>query len=111
MPEAHYGVKRFIEVDARKFRPYTHRTPTMNVETQAAPAQIVREKLAQYLGPFTAKNAVQMMSRQSAAVDADRLTKNQIPALLEALGPTLRTLLGRATAEKVTAEIRKELAL
>ena len=80
--------------------------------TQAKlPAEVVRERLAQYLGPFTAKNAVQMMSRQAAGTDADRVTRTQVPALLEALGPTLRTLLGKATAEKVTDEIRKELAL
>ena len=75
------------------------------------PAEIVREKLGQYLGPFTARNAVQMVAKQTAQFEADRITRDQIPALLEALGPTLRTLLGRATAEKVTAEIRKELAL
>jgi hypothetical protein len=84
----------------------------MNVETQSRPpADVVREKLGQYLGPFTAKNAVQMVARQAAGTDADHVTRAQIPALLEALGPTLRTLLGKATAEKVVDEIRKELAL
>jgi ubiquinone biosynthesis protein UbiJ len=85
----------------------------MNVSSSHVrlPADIVREKLAQYLGPFTAKNAVQMMSKQAAGTDADRVTRTQIPAVLEALGPTLRTLLGKATAEKVADEIRKELAL
>ncbi len=84
----------------------------MNVETQSRPpADVVREKLGQYLGPFTARNAVQMVAKQVAGTDADHVTRAQIPALLEALGPTLRTLLGKATAEKVTDEIRKELAL
>lgn len=80
--------------------------------TQAKlPAEVVRERLAQYLGPFTAKNAVQMMSKQAMGTDADHVTRTQVPALLDALGPTLRTLLGKATAEKVADEIRKELAL
>ena len=84
----------------------------MQTSTQSRlPAAIVREKLGQYLGPFTAKNAVQMVAKQVAATEADLITRAQIPALLEALGPTLRTLLGRATAEKVVDEIRKELAL
>ena len=84
----------------------------MNAGTQSRqPAEIVREKLGQYLGPFTAKNAVQMVARQSVGVDADGITRMQIPAVLDALGPTLRTLLGKATAEKVADEIRKELAL
>lgn len=84
----------------------------MSAATQSKqPAEIVREKLAQYLGPFTAKNAVQMMAKQAAGVDAERITRTDVPALLDALGPTMRTLLGKATAEKVADEIRKELAL
>jgi hypothetical protein len=84
----------------------------MQTETYSkSPAEVVRAKLAQYLGPFTARNAVQMVAKQTVGLDVDRITLAQIPAVLEALGPTLRTLLGRATAEKVAAEIRKELAL
>jgi ubiquinone biosynthesis protein UbiJ len=75
------------------------------------PADVIREKLGQYLGPFTAKNAVQMVSKQTAGTEAERVTRAQVPALLDALGPTLRTLLGKAAAEKVADEIRKELAL
>ena len=76
-----------------------------------SPADVVRAKLTQYLGPFTAKNAVQMGAKQAVGMDADSVTRAQIPALIEALGPTLRTLLGQATAEKVANDIRKELAL
>ncbi len=75
------------------------------------PAEVVRTKLSQYLGPFTAKNAVQMVAKQTAGTDADHVTRAQVPALIDALGPTLRTLLGKATAEKVANDIRKELAL
>jgi hypothetical protein len=84
----------------------------MNAATQSKPpTEIVREKLGQYLGPFTAKNALQMVARQAVGTDVEHITRTQIPAILEALGPTLRTLLGKAAAEKVTDEIRKELAL
>jgi hypothetical protein len=75
------------------------------------PADVVRAHLAQYLGPFTAKNAVQMVAKGSLATDADHLTLAQVPSLLQALGPTLRTLLGKEGAEKVIAQIRKELGL
>ena len=77
----------------------------------STPAEIVRTKLSQYLGPFTAKNAVQMVAKQTVGADADAVTRAQVPALIDALGPTLRTLLGKATAEKVANDIRKELAL
>jgi hypothetical protein len=75
------------------------------------PAEVVREQLALYLGAFTARNAVQMMAKQSARTTAESLTHAQIPALLEALGPVLRTLLGRSGAEKVLGEIQWKLGL
>ena len=75
------------------------------------PAEIVRTRLSQYLGPFTAKNAVQMVAKQSIGADAELVTRAQVPALIDALGPTLRTLLGKVTAEKLAQDIRKELAL
>lgn len=75
------------------------------------PADVVRESLAHYLGPFTSKNAVQMMAKQSAGIAPESLTLAQIPALLDALGPMLRTLLGRAGADKVVEEIKARLAI
>ena len=78
--------------------------------TAKTTADAVREKLGLYLGPFTAKNAVQLAAKQ-AGTDADHVTRAQVPALIAALGPTLRTLLGKNTAEKVSEEIRRELAL
>ncbi|HET8773803.1 MAG TPA: hypothetical protein VFP80_08435 [Thermoanaerobaculia bacterium] len=77
----------------------------------STPAEVLRTKLSQYLGPFTAKNAVQMVAKQAAGTDADSVTRAQVPALIDALGPTLRTLLGKATAEKVANDIRTEFAL
>lgn len=75
------------------------------------PAEVVRQKLGQYLGPFTAKNAVNIGAKQIGGANADQVPLTQILSLVEALGPTLRTLLGKTTAEKVTGEIRAELGL
>jgi hypothetical protein len=75
------------------------------------PADVVRARLAQYLGPFTSKNAVQMMAKQALAIEPEQVTRAQIPTLIEALGPTLRTLLGKDGASKVADEIRKELGI
>ena len=81
------------------------------MEAVKRPAEVVREHIARYLGPFTSKTAVQMMSRQKLGTEPDRVTREQVPALLDALGPTLRTLLGKSGADTVADEIRKELAL
>ena len=75
------------------------------------PVDVVRDHLAHYLGPFTAKSAVNLGASQTLKVSADAITKAQVPALLDALGPTLRTLLGKPTTEKVIAEIRQELGV
>jgi hypothetical protein len=76
------------------------------------PAEIVREELGQYMGAFTARNAVQLTAKQCfAGLPPDDLTLAQIPALLEALGPMLRTLLGRSGADKVAGEVRCKLGL
>lgn len=78
---------------------------------QNSPADVVRTQLAAYLGPFTSKNAVQMVAKQTLGTDAENVQLAHIPRLLDALGPTLRTLLGKEGAEKVAAQIRKELRL
>ena len=81
------------------------------MEAVKRPAAVVREHIARYLGPFTSKTAVQMMAKQKLGTDADHITREQVPELLEALGPTLRTLLGKSGADTVVAEIKRELAL
>lgn len=86
-------------------------TSPPNAAAGRRPAQVVRDKLAQYLGPFSSKTSVQMMAKQTFGIDADSLTAAQIPALLEALGPTLRTLLGKPGAERVAEQIVQELHL
>jgi hypothetical protein len=75
------------------------------------PAILVQELLGQYMGPFTSKHAVQIVSRQTLGMEPEAVTREQIPALLEALGPALRTLLGKASAEKLAEQIRRELGL
>lgn len=71
------------------------------------PADIVRDKLSHYLGPFTAKNAVKMFAAQNLSTDPDHITVDQVPALLESLGPMLRTLLGKEGADGVIEEVRR----
>ena len=80
-------------------------------DTGKPPAEIVRELLSVYLGAFTSRNAVQMMAKQCAGTTPELLTRAQIPALLDALGPMLRTLLGKAGADKLVGEIQWKLGL
>lgn len=84
----------------------------MNPEsTTGSPVDTVRARIAQYLGPFTAKNAVQMVAKQSFGIDSSQVTRSQLPKLIDGLGPTMRTLIGKEGAENLFAQIRKELGL
>ena len=77
-----------------------------------SPAEVVREHLTPYMGAFTARNAVQLTAKQCfSGTPADELTLTQIPTLIEGLGPMLRTLLGKAGADKVVGEVRWKLGL
>jgi hypothetical protein len=76
-----------------------------------SPAIVVQELLGQYMGPFTSKYAVQILSRRTLATEPEAVTREQVPALLDALGPSLRTLLGKGSAEKLVEQIRRELGL
>jgi hypothetical protein len=79
------------------------------VATAKRPADTIRDHLIRYIGPFTAKNAVQMFAKQSLGVDADSVTMSQAATLVDALSPMLRTLLGRQSAEKVIEQLKREL--
>ena len=74
-------------------------------------ADIIREHLMRYVGPFTARNAVQMYAKQAVGVDADAVTAAQAPAVVEALAPMLRTLLGKQAADRVIEQLKQELAI
>jgi ubiquinone biosynthesis protein UbiJ len=83
--------------------------PDVVVNGAPKPGQIIREQLARYLGPFTAANAVKMFAKQALSTDPDHVTNGQVPALLEALGPMLRTLLGKEGAQNVLDQVRREV--
>ena len=87
------------------------RDPTKTMANGKPPALVVQELLGQYMGPFTSKHAVQIVARQALSREPEAVTRDQIPALLEGLGPSLRTLLGKASAEKLADQIRLELGL
>jgi hypothetical protein len=74
-----------------------------------APSAIIEARLALLLGPNTARTAVRTFCERALAHGPETLTAAEAPRLLAALRPTLRTLLGAATAERVLAEIAEEL--
>ena len=74
------------------------------------PAELLRERVARYLGPNTARNALKIFSERTFGVPAEALRVPQVLELAEALRPMLRTLLGAGQAEQLLESIRKDLA-
>jgi hypothetical protein len=74
-----------------------------------SPSTIIERHLARLLGPNTARTAVRTFAERALGRRPEDLTAADAPALLAALRPTLRTLLGAATARRVLDEIAEEI--
>lgn len=74
-----------------------------------SPSALIEAHLSRLLGPNTARTAVRTFCQRATGAPPEALTAVDAPRLLAALRPTLRTLLGAATAERVLGEIAREL--
>jgi hypothetical protein len=79
------------------------------VGASIAPAEVIAEGLARYLGHDTARAAVRTFSDRVLGCRPDEISFADAPKLLQALRPMLRTLLGQAPADVVVAEIEEGL--
>ncbi|HET6410938.1 MAG TPA: hypothetical protein VFG53_02680 [Anaeromyxobacter sp.] len=76
----------------------------------ATPQELIALRLAEYLGPNTARVAARLCSERATGRAAGPLTRAEETRLLEALRPMLRTLLGRARAEDLLRQLAQDLA-
>lgn len=74
-----------------------------------SPAELIVETLSIHLGPSTARTAVRTFSKRTLGLRPEEISLQDVPRLLEALRPMLRTLLGRAPADEVLEGIRGHL--
>jgi hypothetical protein len=75
------------------------------------PSEILHERLAVYLGPNTARNALKTFAHKSVGVAPEAMTPEQAKRLLEALRPMLKTLLGAAQSDRLVANMGLEMDL
>jgi hypothetical protein len=68
----------------------------------------IETRLAPLLGPNMARNATRTFSQNALHLKPEALTPADVPRLLAALRPALRTLLGATTAEQLLEEITRE---
>jgi hypothetical protein len=76
-----------------------------------SPCDVIRDHLAVSLGPHTARNAVKTFAARALRKAPEDLTLDDVPALLAALRPMLRTLIGADACDEFVVEIRQELVL
>ncbi len=69
----------------------------------------LQERLSAFLGENTARVAVSTFAKKAVNKTPEELTRDDIPAVLDALGPMLRTLLGEASAKSLLESIGKEV--
>jgi hypothetical protein len=71
-------------------------------------AQKIATRIAVYLGPHTARAAVKTYVQKALGRGADTLRAEDVPAVIVALRPMLKTFLGRERCETVLKLIEKE---
>jgi hypothetical protein len=73
-------------------------------------AQKIAARLAVYLGPHTARAAVKTYAQKALGRGAETLRSEDVPAVIVALRPMLKTFIGRERCETLLKVIEKEVA-
>lgn len=66
-------------------------------------------RLAPYIGQFNAQMWIKSVARRELALAPEELTAAHLAQLLGGLRPFLQTLMGRATADDLLQQIRREV--
>ncbi len=69
--------------------------------------EIIFARLAMFLGPHTARVALKTFAARTGR-SPEALTREDVPEVLAALLPMLRTLIGRERAESLVHELAQE---
>lgn len=81
---------------------------TQNSPTFTPTAQKIADRLTAYLGPHTARTAVKTFCLKAFSRGPETLMPNDVPHLLQALRPMLKTFVGKARCEVILEAIAKE---
>jgi hypothetical protein len=79
----------------------------MAIRVQTTVGDRIEASLARLLGPNTARSALRTFSKRTLGVEPEVLAESDVPRLLAALRPALRTLLGNDAAQAAIDEIER----
>ena len=77
----------------------------------ACPSDTIFRHLVGYLGQHTTRTALRTFCNKAVGKSPDAVTKDEIPQVLQALRPMMRTLIGAQESDTVMMRVTKELGL
>lgn len=75
------------------------------------PAEVVFRHLVHYLGPHTTRTALKTFCARAVGKSPEALVLTDMPMVLSALRPMMRTLIGVKECDLVLAQVNMELGL
>jgi hypothetical protein len=69
--------------------------------TGDTPVERIQRRLAQYVGPHTARLSIKTFAQKSFGLAPEALSPQQLPELVRALRPLVRSVLGDAGGERL----------
>ena len=82
-----------------------------HLRAMRSPSEVVFHHLVHYLGPHTTRTALKTFCARSVGKSPETLTLADMPMLLGALRPMMRTLIGAKECDLVLAQVHQELGL
>lgn len=72
------------------------------------PLDRVHRRLEQFIGPHTTRLAIKTFSQKTLGMTPEQLRDGEVPDLIRALRPLLRSMLGETQGEQVMQELLSE---
>ncbi len=73
------------------------------------PVDRVHRRLEKFIGPHTTRLALKTFSQKTLGVAPEDVREREVPELVRALRPLLRSMLGEAQGERIVHELLAEL--
>lgn len=74
------------------------------------PIELLQRRLAQYVGPHTARLTLSTFAKKHFGLAPDKLPASSIPDLIRNLRPLLRSLLGESDSERLLRLLLSEFS-
>jgi hypothetical protein len=73
------------------------------------PLDRLHRRLEKFIGPHTTRLAIKTFSQKTLGVAPDQIRDREVPDLIRALRPLLRSMLGEAQGEQIVQQLVSEI--